>query len=52
MPKRHLSILNTESASACGPCGGKCCKYMPGGYGYWKQGPDGGVVRVLKVAGS
>ena len=28
--KRHLSILNTESASACGPCGGKCCKYLPG----------------------
>ena len=22
------------------------------GYGYWKQGPDGGVVKVLKVAGS
>lgn len=28
--KRHLDILNTENRDICGPCGGACCKNMPG----------------------
>lgn len=28
--KRHLSILNTEDSTLCGPCGGLCCKSLPG----------------------
>jgi Fe-S-cluster containining protein len=27
---RSLPVLTNESAAICGPCGGKCCKGMPG----------------------
>lgn len=30
--KRHLNVIvaNTEAPDICGPCGGKCCKNIPG----------------------
>lgn len=51
MVKLELPVVaQNETPALCGPCGGECCKHMPGAYHPAQFGPDlTGVYELLKA---